>query len=327
MGETLSKIPQIEVGDTETTMRAFRDIGFVFVKAPSEVTDALPEMYTAFEKLFDLTEEQKLVYERKRIHRQRGYTPLNAETGIFCRNVISNPDGTSSDMPNYGENWFIGPEITPDSNLNGKYSAFYQQNVWPDEVPELQEAIAPVYDGLQTMGRAVLQSLTEPLGQEPDYFETMVENAPGTLFRPLHYPAISPEQADSVIGACDHTDINLVTVLPAPAREGLWVKTRAGEWIKGQAPAGHVIVQVADMLQHVTGGYFLSAQHKVHSPIATSEGDKGRYSSALFVHPAPDVLLEPIPEFTKNPDSYKPITAGDFLMKRLAEIGLASKQA
>jgi isopenicillin N synthase-like dioxygenase len=328
--ETLTAIPTIDIKNfeaggerrrafTDLTVRALHDIGFVFVSAPPEVSDNLQKMHDAFEKLFDLPEEQKLKYERKKIHRQRGYTPLNQETGILCRG--NDPSG-KDDKSNYAENWFIGPEMNTDAAQAERYAAFYSPNVWPAEVPELQEVIEPVRDGLCDVGRSVMRALAKPLGQDPDYFDEMIKDSPNTLFRPLHYPAVTAEQAPNTIGACQHTDINFTTVLPAPTREGLWVQSRAGAWIPGRAPEGHVIVQVGDMLQHVTGGYFLSAQHEVRSPIAQSPDDKGRYSSALFIHPRPDVMLEPILELTEHPEQYQPITGGNFLLKRLAEIGL-----
>lgn len=326
-GEALTAIPTINLDDyeaggsrrdafTETTMRAFHDIGFVFLKAPSEVTDNLPAMYAAFEKLFDLPEDIKLGYEDKANHHQRGYTPLNYEIGIQCRAA----DQDSQDKPNHAENWFIGPEINHHNPLFNEYPSFYPPNVWPVEVPELKAAIKPVHDGLYRMGKFVLQALAEPLGKEPDFFEKMVIDSP-TLFRPLHYPAVSKDS--DIIGACQHTDINLVTALPAPTRDGLFVKTRAGEWIPGKTAAGHIIVQVGDMLQYLTGGYFLSAQHRVDAPIAQSPTDKGRYSSALFIHPASDKYLDVIPHLTPHPENYPALKAADFLLQRLQEIKLS----
>jgi isopenicillin N synthase-like dioxygenase len=328
--ESLTSIPTIDMEDfdaagvrreefTSTTMAAMHDIGFAFLRTPDYINEGLPRMYRVLEKLFDLPEDVKAGYERKDIHHQRGYTPLGTETGIQCRAI--GPGG--SDIPNFAENWFIGPDFAPDSPQVINYPAFNAPNIWPEEVPELEEAIKPVYDGLYLMGRTVLRALEKPLDKEYGFFDDLVDGSP-TSFRPLHYPSVSEIDAPNTIGACQHTDINLLTVLPAPTREGLWVKTRAGLWVSGKAPKGYLIVQVGDMLQRITGGHFLSAQHKVKAPLMQTVEDKGRYSSALFVHAASDAPLEVIEKLTDNPDDFPTISAAEFLIQRLREIGLAN---
>jgi isopenicillin N synthase-like dioxygenase len=327
----LTEIPVVSLADfeaggvrrdafTDLVRRALHDIGFMYVRTPDDVLEALPPMYEACERLFDLPEEVKRSYDQGvETGRQRGYTPLDAEQGMFCKNI--GPGGQA--VPNHAENWFVGPDLAADSPLlNG--SSTNQVNIWPNEVPELKDRIDPVYYGLYRMGRLMLASLEVSLDKDPGYFDAMVEGSP-TLFRPLHYPAVdeADERETRIIGACTHTDINLLTVLPAPTRAGLYVKTRQGVWTPGNsAPPGHLIIQVGDMLQHMTGGYYLSAEHKVTALVAQSADDPGRYSSALFIHPASHQPLEVIESLTDHPEDYPTIATGAFLQQRLREIGL-----
>jgi len=63
------------------------------------------------------------------------------------------------------------------------------------------------------------------------------------------------------------------------------------------------------MLQMATEGYFPSTTHRVINP-KSNEKNKSRLSMPLFLHPHDHVVL------SKN------YTAGEYLEKRLHEIGL-----
>lgn len=335
MAEALTEIPAVDLADfeaggrrqrlfNEITMRAYHDIGFLFIKAPDEVTRNLGPLYSAMEKFFDLSEDEKLAYEQIENHHQRGYTPLGYEKALACRAI--GPYG--SDLGNHAENLFMGPwdDELATNPIAKDFPAFYPPNVFPSQVPELEGALRPVYQGLYKTGRAVLASLTGPLGVAPNYFDNMLLNGP-TVIRPLHYPA-EPQakiDAEQIVGGCWHTDINLNTVLPGSTRSGLLVKTREGLVIPGMAPEGYMISQVGDMLQYITGGNFLSAQHMVKAPVTLDEFDKGRYSIAEFLHPASNIVLTVLEEYrTLQTDvDFPPITAEQYLLKRLTEIGLA----
>ena len=139
--------------------------------------------------------------------------------------------------------------------------------------------------------------------------------------RAIHYPPVTPDMVGNVVWGCMHTDINLVTVLPPSTRSGLRIRRRDGQWIPGAAPADCVIVQVADMLDYLTGGELMSAAHEVKAPDQPTT--EGRISAAHFMHARSDVKLEPK---VQGPDAaaYPPITAGELLLKRLRAIGLAN---
>lgn len=324
MPERLKQIPVIDLADlkspdssvrqevTDTTVKGLHDIGFLFVKTP-HIAEKLPKVYPVFKKLFTLPEDTLLQYERKDLHHQRGYTPSYAEIGIFCQR--SGPNGAAE--PDSKKNWFIGPEHDDiqDKSLIQQFPELYAANIWPKEVPELQEATTVLYKDLYAVGKKVLGALEQPLGYEEGFFADVMHDSPTSL-RPLYYPPVGG------VGACDHTDINYITVLPAPTREGLWVKTRDEKWIRGMAPAGCSLVQVGDMLQYTTGGSFHSAIHKVDAP--TTEG---RYSTALFGHARSTVDLKPAEQWQADPDKYSSMTAARFLYRRLDEIGLVKKQA
>ncbi|MDP3963866.1 MAG: 2-oxoglutarate and iron-dependent oxygenase domain-containing protein [bacterium] len=313
-------IPVLECVDAPsaqavTTLgEAFRDIGFVFVRTP-DITRMLFGIWPAFRATFDLPQAIKQKYARPDIFYQRGWTPPFTELAIACRRLGKDEAG----LPDAKENWFMGPNLDPLSDIVRRFPEHYPQNIWPSEVPSLKPAMERLYGALLGVGSGVLALVERYMGKPEGYFAGIIRDSP-TVMRAINYPPVGAEDVGRIIWACQHTDINLITVLPASTRKGLWIRRRDGEWISGTAPEGCTIVQVADMLDYLTGGHFMSAAHEVRTPEYPTQ--EGRLSAALFIHARSDVLLEPDVSGA-DAAQYPPITAGELLLKRLRAIGLA----
>lgn len=120
--------------------------------------------------------------------------------------------------------------------------------------------------------------------------------------------------------AAPHEDINLITILVSATASGLQLKDRDGTWLPIDSDPNCLIVDAGDMLALMTNDVIPSTTHQVVNP----EGSNGsRYSMPFFMHPNPDVLLSCLPSCKGEGAKYADITAQDFLMKRLREIGLA----
>lgn len=91
----------------------------------------------------------------------------------------------------------------------------------------------------------------------------MINNSDKTLLRVLHYPPMTGEEEPGAIRAAAHEDINLLTVLPAANEPGLQVMSKDGEWIDVPCDFGNLIINIGDMLQEASGGYFPSTTHRV----------------------------------------------------------------
>lgn len=339
MAETLKQIQSVDPTDFESGGQrrqefidklghSLRDTGFLFVKTDGVDQDYLDKVYDTFGSLFALDEDSKRQYQHPELMYQRGYTPPFQEVGIQCR--ASGPNGAA--QPDAKENWFLGPELDSErlrqfSQTDG-YREIYAENIWPDEVPEFAEAAMDMRHRLVNFGRNVLTAVGEYLDYPEGYFEEMTEDSP-TVLRPLHYPVLDQEMRQKTVWGCDHTDINLVTALPPSRGSGLQVKTRDGLWVPGKAPEGHAIFQVGDMLEYITNGHLMSAEHKVVAPdkqITPDARGLGRLSAALFIHARSDVQLTPDARFTEADKAPNPtITAHDHLLGRLRDISLAKK--
>jgi isopenicillin N synthase-like dioxygenase len=138
---------------------------------------------------------------------------------------------------------------------------------------------------------------------------SMIEQSEQTLLRVLHYPPITGNEDVGAIRAAAHGDINLLTILPAANAGGLQVQLKDGSWFDVPGDFGCIIVNIGDMLQEASGGYFPSTIHRVVNP----EGEdrtRSRISLPLFLHPRPDVVLS---------ERY---TAKEYLQERLRELGV-----
>src|SRR3546814_17791709 len=64
-----------------------------------------------------------------------------------------------------------------------------------------------------------------------------------------------------------HEDVDLFTLLPAPAVEGLQVfNQRHMKWIRLTAPAGSIILNTGDYMQSISNDRLTSNTHRVRQP-------------------------------------------------------------
>ncbi|WP_318468785.1 2OG-Fe(II) oxygenase family protein [Photobacterium leiognathi] len=138
---------------------------------------------------------------------------------------------------------------------------------------------------------------------------SMIDGSEKTLLRVLHYPPLKGDEELGAIRAGAHEDINLLTILPAANEPGLQVLAKDGRWIDVPCDFGNLIINIGDMLQEASSGYFPSTTHRVINPEGADK-TKSRISLPLFLHPKPEVVLS---------EKY---TADSYLMERLRELGV-----
>ena len=85
---------------------------------------------------------------------------------------------------------------------------------------------------------------------------SMIEESQKTLLRVLHYPPFDGTEEPGAIRAAAHEDINLLTILPAANEPGLQVKGSDGEWMDVPCDFGTLIINIGDMLQEASHGYY-----------------------------------------------------------------------
>ena len=191
---------------------------------------------------------------------------------------------------------------------------YYHVYPWGRIPQSLQENILAYYQAANVLAEELLQWIEEhsPADVVVNYsisLPKMIEGSHKTLLRILHYPGMTGEEEAGALRAAAHEDINLITLLPAANEPGLQVKGQDGEWIDVPCDFGNLIINIGDMLQEASGGYFPSTTHRVINPVGT-DMSKSRVSLPLFLHPKPEVVLS------------SRYTADSYLMERLRELGV-----
>ena len=181
-----------------------------------------------------------------------------------------------------------------------------------------------LYRQLELCSKSLLEACALFLGEPEKLLANMTEDG-DTILRVIHYPPLSEEREPKSIRAAAHEDINLITLLCESTAEGLELLQRDGVWRPIHALEGQIIVDCGDMLQNLTNGLLKSTTHRVVNP----DNDRARrFSMPFFVHPRAEVDLSPLPSCiakTESNDTFQNITAREFLLQRLREIGLSIK--
>lgn len=149
------------------------------------------------------------------------------------------------------------------------------------------------------------------LGADPNSFDKRLTGNNFGL-RLNYYPPLDETQLARGCGRMlAHEDVDLFTLLPASAVEGLQVLNRENmKWIRVKAPPGSIILNVGDYLQRITNDRLPSTTHRVAPPRSQEQRSKPRTSVPLAVYLDEDEVLECLPECGQA--KYPPISAIDF---------------
>ena len=211
---------------------------------------------------------------------------------------------------------YFSPEISETAKGHTKKDIKEYYHVYPwGRIPQtLKEEILEYYRLTSELAAELLDWVEQhsPADISASYSEAlsnMIKDTPNTLLRVLHYPPLTGDEEPGAIRAAAHEDINLLTILPAANEPGLQVQQQNGQWMDVPADFGNLIINIGDMLQEASGGYFPSTSHRVINP--TGKGStKSRISLPLFLHPRSEVVLS------------EKHTQASYLLERLRELGV-----
>lgn len=284
---------------------AYETIGFVALKNHLIDEATTQELYNQVQNFFALAPDVKKKYEIEGLAGQRGYTSFGKE------------HAKGSNAGDLKEFWHFGQEVIGDDPIKSEYP----ENVSVSELPKFNEVGLKAYKDLENTGRYMLRALAIFLGLEENYFDSKIHHG-NSILRPIHYPPITSEP-QSAVRAGQHEDINLITLLIGASADGLEVLNKQGEWVAVTALPDHIVVNVGDMLQRHTNGRLKSTTHRVVNP-PREKWAQPRYSIPFFLHPRSEMRLDCLESCIPAGTTalWEPISAGEFLDERLAEIGL-----
>lgn len=309
----MKKVPTLDIRRFDTGRNdfvaemgaAYREYGFCCISGHGIARELIDGSYDAFARFFALPTEAKMKYHLPGGGGARGYTPFKVETA---------KDSQHADLKEF---WHVGREIPRDS----KFAAVMPPNIWPQEVPEFRQYGYGLYQALDQLGSRVLSALALHIGLPEHFFQDKTDVG-NSILRPIHYPPITQDDIPNVRAGA-HEDINFITLLVGASAEGLEVLSE-GQWLPITTEGDAIVVNIGDMLQRLSNHVYPSTTHRVVNP-PNDNARKPRYSVPFFLHPNPDVVLDPLESCITqdNPRRYDTsITSHDYLLQRLREIKL-----
>ena len=284
---------------------AYEKIGFIALKGHFLSSKNIEEIYFLIKKFFDLPTNIKCKYELDGFAGQRGYTSFGKEHAKGKKH---------GDLKEF---WHFGQYLS-----NDEYEKFsYPKNLFVKELPKFNKIGKLVYKSLEKTALNVLRAISLFLNLDEYHFDQYV-NKGNSILRPIHYPPINTKPVGAERAAA-HGDINLITLLMGAHGRGLQVLNNDGEWIDAIADKDEIIINVGDMLSRYTNNRLKSTIHRVINP-PKEHWTKSRYSIPFFLHPVGSMSLNVLNSCIDgdNPKKYSDITANDFLIQRLKDIGV-----
>ena len=274
--------------------RAMEGIGFVVLTGHGIDQALYDEAEEKTREIFeDIPYEERIPYEAERHGSvNQGYFPIKTTTiihpdlvegWVFCRRAFDMPGNRN---PEYKESDFWP---------RAGYEPFFRQLCL-----EHEKLILPI-----------MQSILRYLGCDAHaYDEYLTETNFG--FRLNYYPPVTGQDDASGAGRMlGHEDVDLFTILPSSAVEGLQVLNRENmKWIRLNPPKGSIILNTGDYMQRITNNRLPSTTHRVSKPTDTALLQKPRISFPMAVYVWEEVMLEVLS--CCGEPQYEPINAETF---------------
>jgi isopenicillin N synthase-like dioxygenase len=199
---------------------------------------------------FDEPLEAKLEIRMARGGRAwRGYFPVGGEL--------------TSDKPDLKEGIYFGEELNKHHPLVQARTPLHGPNLFPASMPQFRQIVLDYMAAMRRLGQILMNGISLSLGLHESHVEKAYTSDPLTLFRIFNYPARSIyDEKTYEYGVGEHTDYGFLTILKQDMSGGLQVRAQS-QWIDATPIPNSFVCNIGDMLDRLTGGYYLSAPHRV----------------------------------------------------------------
>lgn len=291
---------------TNELFRGLKDYGFIVLVDHPVDYSLTSKAYDLVHEFFQQPTEIKKQYICKAGGGQRGYTAFGVE------------HAKNSQYPDLKEFWHVGRETLVNEE---RFRKFFPHNIWPTEIPEFKDVMLKFFNGMDTTSALILDSLGMALDVPQTYFRDMLQDG-NSIVRAIHYPPLGDNAPKNAVRAAAHEDINLITCMVGATSAGLELLDRDGKWLPVSCNDRQLVIDSGDMLSRITNDVIPATTHRVVNP---DDASSNRYSMPFFTHPNPDTILSCIPSCRGTGEKYEPINSNDWLMQRIADIGLMKK--
>ena len=248
------------------------DLGFFYLVGHDMPGDFLSRYLSALEAFFALPEDTKATIDKRLSPHFRGWEREGAEL--------------TNNRPDIREQLDLSTEhaAQPIDSVPA-YLRLDGPNQWlPDSaLPGFHVLVDEFFERMSVLANELMEVLAIGLGLAKNCFAELFGERPLSLAKLIRYPSTPPGQA----GVNEHHDAGFLTLLVQHGVGGLQAKAPDGSWIDVEPRSDALVVNLGEMLQEMTGNYFVATTHRVTT-------DRERFSSAYFHGPDLRTRLAPL---------------------------------
>ena len=277
------EIPLVDLGEldgpsaqraalAEQVCAICHEVGFMIIANHGVAAPVVDDVFDLMRRFFALDERHRALIDKRASPHFRGWEAVGSE---FTNNRV--------DVREQIDIWSAWPEVA--HRAGPIHHRLHGPNQWmPEDVLRGQRAITERWmRELARIADRILGLLATGLGLDSDFFSDLFGDRPMSLTKMINYP---PTPAGGA-GVNAHHDTGFLTLLAPGNVAGLQVVNPAGDWIPVPMIPGTFVVNLGEMLQSMTGNYFVATPHRV----ITTEP---RLSAAYFHGPSLDTPLDRI---------------------------------
>lgn len=172
-----------------------------------------------------------------------------------------------------------------------------------------RDAAIAFYKEMRSAGVKLSEAIGESLGLKlGDDLQKLLGGEGALAISANYYPACPDPSL--TLGLSGHSDANAFTIVFQDEVGGLQVR-KDDRWVVVQPVPGALVVNVGDVIEILSNGYYKSIEHRV-----VTNSSKPRMSMVCFFGPAGmDVMIEPQPQFVEDPNGhlFRPVAFGELL--------------
>ena len=258
--------------DPDELARVCHEVGFFQLVDHGVDLGFIDEYFEALARFFALPDAAKATIEKTNSPWFRGWERLGSELTDHRVDHREQIDVWTTHPPR-------------DGDIDPIYLRLEGPNQWPDEVlPGFRATVERFEREMAAVADRLMATMGLALGLVEDHFDRLFGERRMSLIKMIHYPETPTGEA----GVNAHHDAGFLTLLWQRDVEGLQALNPDGEWIDVPPSREAICVNLGEILQSMTGNYFVATTHRVRvAEGADLVGVLPRPRSADPTRPAP----------------------------------------